>query len=381
MIPTFLFMLAFVGIGIAGPEFDLEEFVLEEMEPDGPAGVTLRISRSEFFENQEAYKIEHDRSNLNGGFSSSGVEKVNFKLDSFPPGRVKYTGTLETTAPKQLLLTMELENEVPFRLSVEGLNEVTAQEGDQPLSLGEMLPPGTHSIRITGVAPPPKKKSSSRPTASRPPKPTNATSSKSEPRPKPNTVNRMPAAKHTSSSQREPERKKTDRIRTLSSLEQKAIEEAERTSRPLTNGNFSKGFEGWNIEGGAAAFRTFGRGGRRSLTTFGDHRKADTGRLFQCFKVPEDAARLTFKLHGGANREKTYVAIWHKNSRHGQMAAKNDNTPFQAHFQLTAVRDEVVTLEIVDNSTDPWGFIGVENFRIVNETELNRRKANVQQQK
>ena len=80
---------------------------------------------------------------------------------------------------------------------------------------------------------------------------------------------RLPAAKHTSSSQREPERKKTDRIRTLSSLEQKAIEEAERTSRPLTNGDFTKNLEGWNIEGGAAAFRTVRRGDARLLTTLG----------------------------------------------------------------------------------------------------------------
>ena len=70
-----------------------------------------------------------------------------------------------------------------------------------------------------------------------------------------------------------------------------------------------------------------------------------------------------------------------RTSRHGQMAAKNDNTPFQVYFHLTAMRGEVVTLEIVDNSTVAWGFIGVEDFRIVNETDLNRRKADVEQQK
>ncbi len=34
-----------------------------------------------------------------------------------------------------------------------------------------------------------------------------------------------------------------------------------------------------------------------------EHQDADTGRLFQCFRVPDDAKYLTFKLHGGKNRE------------------------------------------------------------------------------
>jgi hypothetical protein len=39
------------------------------------------------------------------------------------------------------------------------------------------------------------------------------------------------------------------------------------------------------------------------------------------------------------------------------------------------LRGQVVTLEIVDHSTDSWGFIGAEDFRIVTEEELNRLKA------
>ncbi len=169
--------------------------------------------------------------------------------------------------------------------------------------------------------------------------------------------------------------KSQDRTRAASSLEQNALQEAERTSRLLTNGDFTKGLEGWNIEGGAAAFRTFPRGDASFLTTWGDQQDGNTGRLFQCFKVPNDAVKLVFKLHGGSNREKTYVALWRKNDRQGQVAARNDNTPFQASFLLKPLRDEIVTLEIVDNNTDGWGFIGVEDFHIVRETELNRLKA------
>lgn len=163
--------------------------------------------------------------------------------------------------------------------------------------------------------------------------------------------------------------------RRLSLPEREAINEAERTGRPLANGDFSKGLDGWSVEGGAGAFRTFARGAQQALTTFGDHQDADTGRLFQCFKIPDDATTLTFKLHGGANREKTYVALRHGNYRHAQMTAKNDNTPFQVRFLLTPLRGEVVTLEIVDSSTDGWGFIGAEDFRIVGASELSRSTA------
>jgi HEAT repeat protein len=166
------------------------------------------------------------------------------------------------------------------------------------------------------------------------------------------------------SSKSKPARGSEAVTREISRDERAAIAAAERTDRPLTNGNFQHGLEGWIVEGGASSFGTFPRGEGRALTTFGEHQDADTGRLFQCFRVPEDASKLTFKLHGGANRKKTWVALWRKNDRHGQVAARNDNTPFQTHFLLTPLRGEVVTLEIVDNNTDGWGFIGVEDFHI-----------------
>lgn len=156
MIPTALIVLALVGIGAAGG--DVEYHVGGQAGAadgdDGTAGVTLTITRSDFFQNTEAYDIDQDTSNVDGMSSSSGVEQKEFQFDSLPAGRVRYTGKLEVTAPKQIKLTLELENSVPFRIGVEGIDDVAARDADgQPLDLDEPLPPGSHSIEITGAAP------------------------------------------------------------------------------------------------------------------------------------------------------------------------------------------------------------------------------------
>jgi len=153
--------------------------------------------------------------------------------------------------------------------------------------------------------------------------------------------------------------------------ELKAIQEAEQSSRTLTNGTFAKGFEGWTIEGEDAAIRLFDRGDKQAVTTFGNRREKNTSRLYQCFEVPDDAVRLIFKVHGGGDLSKTYVSLWHKNSLHERVTSTYNNTPRERHFSLTSLRGAVVTLEVVDESTDPFGFIGVEDFRIVVASETS----------
>ena len=125
------------------------------------------------------------------------------------------------------------------------------------------------------------------------------------------------------------------------------------------------GFEGWKLEGGARSFRTFPRGSDVGLSTFGTNRDADTGRISQCFQVSAEAKELRFTLHGGYDARKTYVALWHGEDLWRRMTARNNNTPFQVRWDLSALRGEVVTLEIVDESTKPWGFLGVQGFAVV----------------
>ncbi len=98
--------------------------------------------------------------------------------------------------------------------------------------------------------------------------------------------------------------------RNVPKAEEAAAAEAAGAARKLTNGDFSAGLDGWQAEGGAKAFRTFKGKTGMALTTFGKNKEADTGRLYQCFKVPADAAALRFSLHGGADARATYVALW-----------------------------------------------------------------------
>jgi hypothetical protein len=143
-----------------------------------------------------------------------------------------------------------------------------------------------------------------------------------------------------------------------------AAADAARSGRPLTNGNFAAGLDGWQAEGGAGAFRTFRQGTETALSTFGKNKDADTGRLYQCFKVPSEAAELRFSLHGGADARTTYIALWHGARLHRRMTGRNDNTPFRVAWDVAPLRGEVVTLEIVDNSTAAWGFLGVQGFAL-----------------
>jgi hypothetical protein len=155
--------------------------------------------------------------------------------------------------------------------------------------------------------------------------------------------------------------------RQVPKAEEEAAAEAARPGRPLTNGDFSAGLDGWHAEGGARAFRTFRQGKETVLTTFGKNKEADTGRLYQCFKVPPAATELRFTLHGGADAERIHVALWHGDRLHRRMTGRDDNTPFRVRWDVTALRGEVVTLEVVDRSTAAWGFLGAGGFTLAGE--------------
>jgi thiol-disulfide isomerase/thioredoxin len=174
---------------------------------------------------------------------------------------------------------------------------------------------------------------------------------------------------HLLSPQSEPSRGSDGATREISEVERHAIAAAEQSARPLTNGDFHAGLDGWQVEGGAAAFRTFPHGEGWFLTTWGDRQDGNTGRLYQCFKVPDNAVELEFKLHGGGNVEKTYVALWRNDRLYQRLAARNSNTAHvEGRWDLIPLRGEVVTLEIVDRNTAGWGFIGVQDFNIVRGT-------------
>ena len=155
--------------------------------------------------------------------------------------------------------------------------------------------------------------------------------------------------------------------RVVSPAEEVVAADAARTARPLTNGNFLAGLTGWQVEGGAKEFRLFPQGLETALTTAGRNKDADTGRLYQCFQVAADATKLQLALHGGADTQTTYVALWHGPQLYRIMSGRNDITPFQVEWDVVSLRGQVVTLEVVDKSTLFWGFIGVQGITLIGE--------------
>ena len=155
--------------------------------------------------------------------------------------------------------------------------------------------------------------------------------------------------------------------RQIPAEEQTLIKEAISKSRPLTNGDFASGLEGWQIEGGANEFRTFAQGAETALTTAGINKDPITGRLYQCFKVPDDATELQFSIHGGADSQTTYVALWYSSMLQRRVSARNDNAPYRVSWNVMSLRGKVVMLEVVDNSTFSWGFIGAQGFALVRQ--------------
>ena len=154
--------------------------------------------------------------------------------------------------------------------------------------------------------------------------------------------------------------------RSITLTETLAISDAMKNSRAIANTDFRAGMDGWILEGGASGFRLFDLGNDRAITTFGEKKDADSGRMFQCFKVSATARELTFQLHGGASL-KTHVALWRGERLWRRMSARDDNTAFRASWDVSKLRGQVVTLEIVDESSSPWGFIGVHGITILND--------------
>jgi|GEM_PF-5939591 len=162
------------------------------------------------------------------------------------------------------------------------------------------------------------------------------------------------------------ERKPT--MREVSEEEAELIAAAEKTSRPLTNGNFESAISGWTLEDGADQFGYMALGGQHpSLVTGSSQRESKTGRLYQCFKVPMDATELRFSPHGGADSQATYVALWNGPQHFRRTAGRNDHIPVDVAWNIESLRGQVVTLEVVDQSTAPWGFIGVHGFELLTQ--------------
>lgn len=169
--------------------------------------------------------------------------------------------------------------------------------------------------------------------------------------------------------------------RDLSPVERQALRAVAQQARTLRNGDFAKALDGWTSEGGADNFRVFdlppaspATAGaaqkdppprRSALSTFAAKGDRDQGRLHQSFVVPADAEELRFFVHGGADASRVSVRLWRGESLWRWTSGRNDNDPFEVRWDLAPLRGEVVTLEIVDASSEPWGFIGIHGIEVI----------------
>ena len=151
--------------------------------------------------------------------------------------------------------------------------------------------------------------------------------------------------------------------------QEKLEADAEPIQYGIKNGDFSSGLNGWEAEDGGANFLVFKwkSGKFMALSTYGPgagRREAITGRLFQKSTIPQDADKLEFFVHGGKGPA-LYIALTHKDRTHFRVTGRSDNSRFRVAWDISPLRGEIVTLEIVDRSTGPWGFIGADGFRII----------------
>lgn len=134
--------------------------------------------------------------------------------------------------------------------------------------------------------------------------------------------------------------------RTIPADEVAEIIAAGKADRPLTNGRFRDGLDGWRQDAGGP-FRVLDRGGAAVLTSAGKA-AGSAGRVYQCFTVPADADALRFELSGAGDGRKGHVALWRGDRLYRRTAARDGETPFRVRWDLAPVRGEVLTLELAD---------------------------------
>lgn len=135
-----------------------------------------------------------------------------------------------------------------------------------------------------------------------------------------------------------------------------------RVGGELANARFEHATKGWTSSGDAFAVVKREDGSFELCTYVPPRKDAVQGALGQDFVVPSDAKELTFLVHGGTQS----VRLVHEGDvvRETRGPRTND-VELRARWNLEALRGERVRLEIVDTSSEPWGFVTVRAFELV----------------
>jgi hypothetical protein len=134
-------------------------------------------------------------------------------------------------------------------------------------------------------------------------------------------------------------------------------------TQALANAGFERGrLDGWN--GTGDAFATWQRpDGSWELTTYVDPAgDAVTGTLAQTFTVPANASELRCVLRGGT--ESIRLVRAGEVVRESRGPGTNDADRL-VRWRIEEYRGEMLTIEIVDASKAPWGFLTVRGIELV----------------
>jgi hypothetical protein len=130
----------------------------------------------------------------------------------------------------------------------------------------------------------------------------------------------------------------------------------------LVNGDFAA----WNLSGWQSsgdAFRLFmGPDGLPRLTTYAARGDATTGALWQDFVVDDKTSELDFSVHGG---DACVQLVDAKGDVVRSTWGRRQNSPeTPVRWSLVEYRGERMTLRILDDQTQPWGFVGCSGFTL-----------------
>ncbi len=133
----------------------------------------------------------------------------------------------------------------------------------------------------------------------------------------------------------------------------------------FVNGDFSQGFHGWTNDRNGAEFEILTERDAKILTVSRSPFVPSGNRLYQCFKVPRDAAELAFSIAGGDASRKSYVALWLGNRLYRKMHGRHGIAPFRVRWSLREARGKVVSLEVVQGGDSIAETITVYPFSLI----------------
>lgn len=133
--------------------------------------------------------------------------------------------------------------------------------------------------------------------------------------------------------------------------------------RALVNADFARGaLDGWSSVGDAFALTRRGDGAWELTTHVKPLGDAVRGRLFQEFTVPADARYLRGHLKGGT--ESVRLLRGDEVLRETRGPRTNDRE-IELRWTIEPFRGESLRLEVLDDSTERWGFVTVRGLELV----------------